>query len=450
MKNTNFQIKYIVIGLFCFLTSLNRGSAQVYPGFENTSNFHHQKLERRRVELAPGVYAFIGYGLSNIGVIASKNGYILIDAGSHPAVSMEALKEIRQLVADSLQAIILTHSHGDHRGGANAFLGDRQGKVPVYASFNFEAEQRAAKGLEKVTSQRTAKQFGQGIPDDMYIPNIIIPNFPGVKMGPLVTPNHFVEEGKTELTIDGVKLELYTLPSETPDHLAIWLPDKKVLFSGDAVYGSFQNVYPLRGGEYRDMEKWAATIHRLMEFKPDAIMFGHTDAIVGTDKIQSMLSSNAEAIEYVYSETIKGMNEGKTPDELAANIQLPMNLRQESYLGEYYGAISWAVREIYAAKLGWFDGNATNLVPLTPTEEAERMAGLAGGKEHILQAAKDALKKKDFRWAAKLADWMLLLGEEKEGRRIKADALEGISHNILPIAGKNYLIRTTIDLKKGL
>jgi uncharacterized sulfatase len=78
------------------------------------------------------------------------------------------------------------------------------------------------------------------------------------------------------------------------------------------------------------------------------------------------------------------------------------------------------------------------------------MAGLAGGKEHILQAAKDALKKKDFRWAAKLADWMLLLGEEKEGRRIKADALEGISHNILPIAGKNYLIRTAIDLKKGL
>ena len=177
-------------------------------------------------------------------------------------------------------------------------------------------------------------------------------------------------------------------------------------------------------------------------------MFGHTTAILGEASIQSVLNNTAEAIEYVYSETIKGMNEGKTADELAVSVQLPLRLRNDAYLAEIYGAIPWAVREIYVAKLGWFDGNPTNLVPLSPLENAERMAQLAGGKEGLVLAAREAMKKKDYRWAAKLADCLLQLGEQTEGRKIKADALEGISDAILPIAGKNYLMDAALELKK--
>jgi alkyl sulfatase BDS1-like metallo-beta-lactamase superfamily hydrolase len=430
------------------MMSANTISAQGYPGFTYLPQQRHHPLERKRMELAKGVYAFIGYGLSNFGMIATKNGYILIDVGSYPTLSEEALKEIRQLAPDSLQAIILTHSHGDHRGGGDAFLKGNHREVPVYAHYNFGVEQREIKGLEKITAQRSARQFGQNIPDEMYPVNMIVPRFPGLKVGPLITPNPFVNEGKTELTIDGVKLEVYTTPSETSDHLAIWLPDRKVLFSGDAVYGCFPNLYPIRGGAYRDMEQWAKSIHRLAEFNPEAIMFGHTTALLGAANIQPVLNNTAEAIEYVYNETIKGMNEGRTPDDLAVSVQLPLSLSGDPYLAEIYGAIPWAVREIYAAKLGWFDGNPTNLVPLTPQENAERLAQLAGGKEQLVLAAREAIKKKDYRWAANLADCLVQLGRQTEGRHIKAEALEGISNAILPIAGKNYLMDAALDLRK--
>ena len=176
-------------------------------------------------------------------------------------------------------------------------------------------------------------------------------------------------------------------------------------------------------------------------------MFGH-NAVPVPDEILPMLSGYAEAIEYVYAETLKGMNQGKTPDELAASLRLPGHLRDQAYLGEFYGAVPWAVRSIYAHKLGWFDGNPTTLVPLTPLEEAERMAALAGGSGQLLRAAQNALAGRDYRWAARLADYLLQLGETENGKAVKAAALEGLSRDILPVAGKNYLLRSVLDLRK--
>lgn len=417
-----------------------------YPGFSVLAVHEHAPVERVRTELAPGVYAFAGYSSSNFGVIASENGYILIDSGDDIPGVTAALEEIKMLTPGVLQAVILTHGHPDHRGGGEVFLEGRK-DVPIWGHRDFGAEQKAAGGLENICAFRAGKQFGVGIPDDKYPINFMLPRFPGGKSGPLLSPNRFVSEEKTTLSIDGAKLELHMLPGESADHVVVWLPEQKVLFSGDHIYRAFPNIYPIRGGAYRDVELWVKAVRRLLEFKPRAIMFGHNH-VPSADEIAPMLCKYAEAVEYVYAETIKGMNEGKTPDELALSVRLPENLRAEPYLGEFYGAIPWAVRSIYAYKLGWFDGNATNLVPLTPLEEAERMAVMAGGKGQLLQAAQKALEQEDYRWAAKLADYLMQLEETAEVKRLKADALDGISRDLLPVAGKNYLVRSAMDLRK--
>lgn len=417
-----------------------------YPGFTYPPQHRHRAPERKRSELAPGVYAFVGYSSSNFGVIASEHGYILIDAGDDLNGAAEALREIKNLIPGGIQAVILTHSHPDHRGGAEVFLEGRR-DVPVWGHADFGAEQEAGRGLEQISAERAGRQFGAGIPDAEYPVNFMLPRFAGGKSGPLLTPNIFVTEDRMPVCIDGVKLELYRIPGESTDHLVVWLPERQVLFSGDHVYRSFPNIYPVRGGAYRDVEQWAKAVRRLMGFRPKAMMFGH-NAVPAPDEILPMLSGYAEAIEYVYAETLKGMNQGKTPDELAASLRLPGHLRDEPYLGEFYGAIPWAVRSIYAHKLGWFDGNPTNLVPLTPLEEAERTAALAGGRGQLLRAAQNALAARDCRWAARLADFLLQLGETENGKAVKAAALEGLSRDILPVAGKNYLLRSALDLRK--
>jgi uncharacterized sulfatase len=255
-----------------------------------------------------------------------------------------------------------------------------------------------------------------------------------------------VPEGTTVIEVDGITLELSTTVSETADHVLVWMPEKKVLFCGDTAYGSFPNLYPLRGCMYRDVERWAASVRRLLEFDAQALLCGHVLALKG-EEVRAMLEPYAEALEFVYAETIRGLNDGVGVDELAASVRLPEHLRDKPFLGEFYGSAAWTVRSIFAAKAGWFDGNPTNIVPLLPREEAERMAALAGGEDRLLEQARLALAEEDFRWAAKLADCLIVLAQNAEAKLIKADALEGISRDILPITGINYLKSCAVELR---
>ena len=69
---------------------------------------------------------------------------------------------------------------------------------------------------------------------------------------------------KTKENFCGINLELILAPGETPDHMVVWLPDSKILISGDNFYNSFPNLYAIRGTEYRDFDTWAETIDLLL------------------------------------------------------------------------------------------------------------------------------------------------------------------------------------------
>ena len=417
-----------------------------YPGFENNALHQHRILRRERVRLADGVWGFMGYASSNFAAIATEHGYVLVDTGDDLTWSAEARKEIAELAPGTLQAIILTHSHPDHRGGASAFLEGTE-NVPVYGHHAFGSEQRDGAGLGDILAARAQKQFGRLIPDGQYHQNALLPRLGG-KPGPLACPTVPVEEGCTALCLDGVSFELHTLPTESADHMAVWLPEKKVLFCGDAVYGSFPNVYPLRGGTYRDIERWIRGVRRLPEFGAEAMLCGHTMALFGGE-IARVCARYADALEYVYNAAIAGLNAGKTADELAAEIRLPEDMAQEPFLGEFYGCVPWTVREICAAKVGWFNGDPADIVPLAPREEAERMADLAGGPGALMDKASRALMEEDYRWAAKLAGYVLALDEGcREAMLVRASSLEVLADEILPITGVNYLRSCALELRK--
>lgn len=62
-----------------------------------------------------------------------------------------------------------------------------------------------------------------------------------------------------------------------------------------------------------------------------------------------------------------------------------------------------------------------------------------------MTAARMALKDKDYQWAMQLADYLIALNVEKEGRSIKASAMRGLSKTVLPISGKNYLMQSALE-----
>jgi uncharacterized sulfatase len=248
--------------------------------------------------------------------------------------------------------------------------------------------------------------------------------------------------------IADVEIELVAVNGETDDGLYVWLPESKVLFSGDNVYKSWPNAYAIRGTPYRDVQAWGDAVDSMLSEGAEALVPGHTRPIVGESEVREVLTNYRDAMRFVFDKTIEGMNQGMTPDELVDYVKLPPELAEKDYLREYYGNVEWAVRAIFNGYLGWYDGNPSNLFPLSPIEEAQRIVQLAGGTDVLLDEARTALRDGDAQWAAQLSDYLLALQPEAiEPKLLKADALESLAEALLTATGRNYYLTVAQQLR---
>ena len=406
------------------------------------------------VKVTSDVYTAVGYSVSTVSMIVGDDGIIIVDTGMDTSSAEAVLRDFRKITDKPVKGIILTHSHGDHTGGLPVFA--REGKPPIWARANFGKESATLESVGlTIQRARGARQGGFKLPPEKRINNGIAQAYYPERGGKVfgsskdAKPTHLLTEGRKKIQIAGVTLHLVAVTGETYDALYVWYPSKRVLFSGDNYYKSWPNLYPIRGAPYRDVQEWANTVDKMLKEKPDFLVPGHTRPITGRDKIQEVLTDYRDAIRFVFEKTIEGMNKGLTPDELVEYVQLPERFKDKDYLRPYYGDPEWAVRSIFNRYLGWFDGNPSNLFPLSPKEEAKRVAALAGGEDVLLARARAALKKKDFQWAAQLCDHLLALDPKaKEPMLIKARALEGRAQSVLSGIGRNYYLTVAQELRQ--
>jgi alkyl sulfatase BDS1-like metallo-beta-lactamase superfamily hydrolase len=152
--------------------------------------------------------------------------------------------------------------------------------------------------------------------------------------------------------------------------------------------------------------------------------------VSGTAAVEEVLAVYRDAIQFIHDQTIRHMNQGLTPDELADAIPvLPSHLAGHAWLGEYYGTVKHSVRQVYAGQLGWFDGDPTSLDPLPYRERARRTVAMMGGAQAVREAAANALNERDWRWAAELAALLVRIDHADEAaRRVKATALRELGY----------------------
>jgi uncharacterized sulfatase len=180
----------------------------------------------------------------------------------------------------------------------------------------------------------------------------------------------------------------------------------------------------------------------------DVLVSGHARPIAGKENVRRVLTDYRDAIDFVLHETLAGANRGLTPDELAATVTLPEPLVGKDYLQEFYGVIDWSVRSIYSGYFGWFDGNPTNLFPLTPREEAERMVRLIGSEGKLLNAIRGSIADHDYQWACRLADVLLALEPPvHEARKLKANALRAIAQLQTSSNARHYYLSVAYELE---
>lgn len=416
------------------------------------------ELRKDIVKVAEDVYVAVGYSPANVGMMVGSEGIVIIDTGMAPTHAKAILDAFRKITDKPVKAVIYTHGHGDHTGGAGVFANERKGQVDVWARSNLNEEGDVFKRSGVTINRlRGARQGGFLLPPNQRINNGIAPAiypkrddpFSGTTGG-FVSPTRTFNGPRQSLTLAGERVDLVAAPGETADQLYVWLPGKKVIFTGDNFYRSWPNLYAIRGTPYRDVQAWADSVDAMVQLRPHAVVAGHTRPVVGEKASVELLSDYRDAVRFVFKKTVEGMNRGMTPNQLVHFVKLPKQLADKDHLKEYYGNVEWAVRAIFAGHLGWFDGNPTTLFSLPPAEEAKRMADLAGGADKLLSKTATTLKAKDYQWAAQLADHLIALNPDApEPKLLKADALTGLAENLLTATGRNYYLTVAQQLRRG-
>lgn len=416
-------------------------------GGDQLRNFTKESYQESIVRITPGVWHVLGIGHSNAILIEGKSHVILVDTLDTFERGVRLSEIILRETGKKVKTILYTHGHPDHRGGAGAFM-DNDPEIIAFAPKTpvlGRTEQ-----LQDIQNLRGARQFGYPLTDEENISQGI-----GIREGlaygekrAFVPPTTLYQEDRVTREIDGVLLEMVRLPGETDDQIMIWLPQKKVLCCGDNYYGCWPNLYAIRGGQYRDIVAWLDSLEALMSYPAEYLLPGHTAPLTGRDHILEVLGNFKGAIDYVLTQTLMGMNQGKSADELAAEIRLPQEYAALPYLGEYYGSVDWTVRAVYTAYLGWFDGNPTSLHPLSPGQHAEKTVALMGGREAVWNAAKTAMSDGEYQWCLELCDLLTAHGEEaSEVCLQKAEALEKIAEYETSANGRHYYITCAHELR---
>lgn len=414
---------------------------------------HPDYFKKEIVQLGENVYQAFGFAASNVYMVIGVDGIIIIDTSETTTAAKNILAEFRKITSLPVKAIILTHSHRDHVSGASVFA---EGENPEILASDKSSEDPLIVATEhpratRAMQMRTKRQFGIGL---SYPEEII-----GIGVGPgdrplkgmgegILKPSRKIAEDGETVELCGVSLQLIMAPGETPDHMVVWYPEKKILFSGDNFYRSFPNLYAIRGTEYRDFDTWANTMDLLLSFKPEVLAPGHTKAIFGFQNITAVLGDYRDAIRHVVNETRNGMDAGLTIDDLAHSVKLPENLANKPHLREYYGRVDFAVRAYFVGTMGWFDGNPTSLSSLSPRDEAERFIKLAGGPDKVKNEVNKARSKGDYQWALQLIDRLICSTEDTNDLdKLKAKILRQHAVSQINCPTRHYYIQCAKELE---
>jgi len=438
-------------------------SDETAPATVNPSLWRQSRLNMQHglFEVVPGVYQVRGLDIANMTLLEGERGVIVVDTltsieGARAAMELYFAHRGRRPVT----AVIFTHTHTDHWGGARGVLDDQtpaSGEVPVIAP-NLFMEHAVSENIiaGPAMLRRAQYQFGPFLAKG---PRGQVDCGLGKSMAAgsvaLLRPTDLIMETGDRRTIDGLEFEFQMAPnSEAPAEMHFFVPRYKLLNLAENCTHNFHNLLPFRGADVRDALAWSKYLGEALQMwggKADAMCGQHHWPVWGKQRIDTMIRQQRDLYKFAHDQTIRLMNHGLTATEIAETIKLPASLEGAWHGRGYYGHIRHNVKAIYQKYLGWYDANPVHLDPLPPLESGKKYVEYMGGAAAILERAKKDFATGEFRFVAQAVSHLVFAEPDNQAARaLLADTFEQLGYGAESATWRNAYLFGAQELRQGM
>ncbi|MFN0095695.1 MAG: MBL fold metallo-hydrolase [Dehalococcoidia bacterium] len=240
-------------------------------------------------EVAAGVFAYIqldgSWFLNNAGCIPGSRTATVIDTVGTEARAHAWQAAVQRITPHRVSTLVNTHHHADHTNG-NFLFAD----AAIVAHENCRDEVKLAQW------PRTS------------------PVFPGTDFGDCpMTPPTVTFADEVKLYVDDLELQLFFVgPAHTTNDVAVWIPEKRVLFTGDVVFngGTPFALFGSLGG-------WLRALDRFEALGPAVVVPGH-----GPVSGPEVFAAVRAYVRFVLDAAKRGLDAGVSPAEVAKELDL--------------------------------------------------------------------------------------------------------------------------------
>ena len=245
-------------------------------------------------------YAVTGLGYSapwfvNAGFIIGDHTTLIVDTGGNRQAAQTIHGYAQAAKPTNKIQVINTEKHFDHIGGNSYFL--EQG-IAIYG------HHQIARTPEEF--QAEIQEFNNSIPCKVRRTHgEANAFFSGTK---LANPDHPLQQ-ETKFDLGECLAHVIFTPGHTPTNLSVWLPEDKVLFTGDCLINEY--LPNLDAGSPEDWKIWLTSIDKVEAVGAQVLVAGHGPVARG-EKVQQVLATVRQtlhdAIAHGHSPTASGLS----------------------------------------------------------------------------------------------------------------------------------------------
>ncbi len=250
--------------------------------FASKADLAEKKISFTR--LADCAYAYTAEGDPNSGVIIGDDSVLVVDTTATPVMAQDLIRRIREVTDKPIKYVVLSHYHAVRVLGASAYAAQQ-----IIAS----------KGTLEMIRERGAADMQSEIE---RFPRL----FQAVESIPGLTWPTMVFDSELTLWMGKLEVQIRHLGrGHTKGDTIVWLPQSKILFSGDLVEYA---ATPYCGDAH--LADWPATLDRLSALKPEKLVPGRGDALTTPAAVEAGIAGTRSFVTQLLAGAKQGVGAG--------------------------------------------------------------------------------------------------------------------------------------------